>query len=68
MNWEFGKYGGEIDEYRDVVGKAEGKRPLRRPCRRWVDKLGSKYGGANIRHRRGIVYLLHKLIEGISQC
>ena len=26
--------------YRVLVGKLEGKRPLRRPRRRWVDNIG----------------------------
>jgi hypothetical protein len=29
--------GGEIDVYRVMVGKPEGKRPLGRPRRRWED-------------------------------
>jgi hypothetical protein len=31
MNWD------KIYAYKILVGKAEGKRPLRRPRRRWVD-------------------------------
>jgi hypothetical protein len=29
--------GTEIDAYRLLVGKPEGRRPLRRPRRRWLD-------------------------------
>jgi hypothetical protein len=31
--------------YRLLVGKPEGKKPLRRPRRRWLDKDGSCRGG-----------------------
>jgi hypothetical protein len=31
--------GEERDVYRVLVGKAEGKRPLRRPRRRWEDNI-----------------------------
>jgi hypothetical protein len=30
---------GEKNAYRILVGKPEGKRPLRRPKRRWVDNI-----------------------------
>jgi hypothetical protein len=30
--------------YRLLVGKPEGKRPLRRPRRRWVDNIGMDLG------------------------
>jgi hypothetical protein len=29
----------KMDAYRILVGKPEGKRPLRRPTRRWVDNI-----------------------------
>ena len=29
----------EREVYRDLVGKPEGRRPLRRPRRRWVDNI-----------------------------
>ena len=31
--------------YRVLVGKPEGKRPLRRPRRRWVDNIEMDLGG-----------------------
>jgi hypothetical protein len=31
--------GGKRNAYRMLVGKPEGKRPLRRPRRRWVDNI-----------------------------
>jgi hypothetical protein len=31
--------GGEGEAYRILVGKPEGKRPLGRPTRRWVDNI-----------------------------
>ena len=37
MGWACGSYGGGEGAYRDLVGKPEGKRPLGRPRRRWVD-------------------------------
>jgi hypothetical protein len=30
---------GELNAYRILVGRAEGKRPLGRPRRRWVDDI-----------------------------
>ena len=39
MSWTCGAYGrGEV-VYRVLVGKPEGKRPLGRPRRRWVDNI-----------------------------
>jgi hypothetical protein len=32
-------YGGKRNEYRILVGKLEGKRPLGRPRHRWVDNI-----------------------------
>ena len=37
MGWSCSAYGGKRDVYRILVGKPEGKRPLRRPRRRWED-------------------------------
>jgi hypothetical protein len=34
----------EEDEYRMLVGKSEGKRPLGRPKRRWVDNIRMDLG------------------------
>ena len=39
MGWACGLYGGERGAYRVLVGKPEGKRPLGRPRRRWVDNI-----------------------------
>jgi len=39
MGWACGVYGGEEGAYRILVGKPEGKRPLGRPRRRWVDNI-----------------------------
>jgi hypothetical protein len=35
----FSTNGGKRDAYRILVGKPEGKRPLGRPRRRWVDNI-----------------------------
>ena len=37
MGWACGAYGWGLGMYRVLVGKAEGRRPLGRPRRRWVD-------------------------------
>jgi hypothetical protein len=37
MGWACGAYGWREGVYRVLVGKPEGKRPLGRPKRRWVD-------------------------------
>jgi len=37
MSWACGAYGCGEGVYRVLVGKPEGKRPLGRPRRRWVD-------------------------------
>jgi hypothetical protein len=34
---------GEKNAYRLLVGKPEGKRPLGRPRRRWVDNIGMDF-------------------------
>ena len=39
MGWACGAYGKERGVYRVLVGKPEGKRPLGRPRRRWVDNI-----------------------------
>ena len=39
MGWACGSYGGGEGAYRVLVGKPEGKRPLGRPRRRWVDNI-----------------------------
>ena len=39
MGWACGAYGWGEGAYRVLVGKPEGKRPLGRPRRRWVDKI-----------------------------
>ena len=39
MGRECGAYGGGEGAYRVLVGKPEGKRPLGRPRRRWVDNF-----------------------------
>jgi len=39
MGWACGAYGGGEGVYRVLMGKPEGKRPLRRPRRRWVDNI-----------------------------
>ena len=40
MGWACGAYGWGEGGYRILVGKPEGKRPLRRPRRRWEDNIG----------------------------
>jgi hypothetical protein len=41
MGWagKVARMGEKRNEYRIFVGKPEGKRPLRRPRRRWVDNI-----------------------------
>jgi hypothetical protein len=41
MRWagHVARMGETRNEYRILVGKPEGKRPLRRPRRRWVDNI-----------------------------
>ena len=39
MGWTCGAYGRGEGVYRVLVGKPEGKRPLGRPMRRWVDNI-----------------------------
>ena len=47
MRWagHVARMGEERGVYRVLVGKPEGKRPLGRPRRRWVDNIGSPGGG-----------------------
>jgi hypothetical protein len=37
--WHVARMGEKRNAYRLLVGKPEGKRPLRRPRRRWVDNI-----------------------------
>jgi len=39
MGWACGTYGEERGVYRVLVGKLEGRSPLGRPRRRWVDNI-----------------------------
>ena len=39
MGWAYGTYGWGEGVYRVLVGKPEGKRPLGKPRRRWVDNI-----------------------------
>ena len=39
MGWACGAYGLGKGMYRVLVGKLEGKRPLRRARRKWVDNI-----------------------------
>ena len=39
MGGACGEYGGREGVYRVLVGKPEGRRPLGRPRRRWVDNI-----------------------------
>jgi len=45
MGWACGTYGEERGMYRVLVGKPEGKRPLSRPRRRWVDNISTDIQG-----------------------
>jgi len=38
-NWLWAGHGEERGAYRALVGKPEGKKPLGRPRRRWVDNI-----------------------------
>jgi hypothetical protein len=42
MRWagHVARMGAKRDAYRSLVGKPEGRRPLGRPRRRWVDNIG----------------------------
>jgi hypothetical protein len=46
MRWaeHVARMGEKRNVYRILVGKAEGKRPLGRPRRRWVDNVGMDLG------------------------
>jgi hypothetical protein len=37
--------GGKMNAYRILVGKPEGKRPVGRPRRRWVDNIKMNLSG-----------------------
>jgi hypothetical protein len=37
--WHVARMGEKMNTYRILVGKSEGKRPLRRPRLRWVDNI-----------------------------
>jgi hypothetical protein len=39
MRWAVAGMGAKRNAYRILVGKPEGKRPLGRPRRRWVDNI-----------------------------
>ena len=39
MGWDVARMGEERGVYRVLVGKPEGRRPLGRPRRRWVDNI-----------------------------
>jgi hypothetical protein len=39
MRWNVARMGEKRNAYRLLVGKSEGKRPLGRPRRRWVDNI-----------------------------
>jgi len=39
MGWTCGAYGWGEGVYRVLVGKLDGKRPLGRPRRRWMDNI-----------------------------
>ena len=39
MGWACGAYGRGEGVYRVLVGKPEGRRPLGKPMRRWVDNI-----------------------------
>jgi hypothetical protein len=47
MTWtgHVGRIGNKWNAYRILVGKPEGKRPLGRPRRRWVDTVKIGWGG-----------------------
>ena len=39
LSWHVARMGVERGVYRDLLGKPEGRRPLGRPRRRWVDNI-----------------------------
>jgi hypothetical protein len=44
MGWPCSTNGEKRNAYRLLMGKPEGKRPLERPRRRWVDNIGMDLG------------------------
>jgi hypothetical protein len=44
MGGECSTNGEKVNEYRLLVGKPEGKRPLRRPRRRWMNVIRMDLG------------------------
>jgi hypothetical protein len=44
MGGQYSTNGGKRNAYRLLVGKPEGKRPLERPRRRWVDNIRMDLG------------------------
>jgi len=56
MSWAYGAYGRGEGVYRVLVGKPEGKRPLGRPRRRWVDiRMGLQEVGCGYMDWIGLV-------------
>jgi hypothetical protein len=43
MGRHVARMGEKTNAYRLLVGKSEGKRPLGRPIRRWVDNIKMKF-------------------------
>ena len=50
MGWagHVARMGEEREVYRVLVGKPEGRRPLGRPRRRWVNNITGSAGGGNV--------------------
>jgi hypothetical protein len=39
IGWEYNTHGEKTNAYKVLMGKPEGKRPLGRPKRKWVDNI-----------------------------
>jgi hypothetical protein len=66
--WPVARMGEKRNAYRVLVGKTEGRRPLGRPRRKWVDSI--KMGFREIRWNPKVYYRVHispPLVHVLSQ-
>jgi hypothetical protein len=57
MSWSCSTYGEKRNAYRLLVRNPEGKRPLERPTRRWVDNIRMDLGEVGWGDVDGLVWL-----------